>query len=123
MSNAVNWFEIPVKNLERAVKFYQSILGKKLQTMEAMGMKTAFFPADMENGSVGGCLIVGKGYKPSTSGSLIYLNGGKNLSTILSKVEKAGGKVVLPKTGIGHNGFMAHFIDSEGNKVGLHSMK
>ena len=123
MPNAINWFEIPVKNLARAVKFYQTVLGKKMPTMEAMGMKSAFFPADMENGSVGGCLIAGKGYKPSASGALVYLNGGKNLSTMLSKIEKAGGKVVLPKMAIGHNGFMAHFKDSEGNKVGLHSMK
>lgn len=123
MPNAVNWFEIPVKNLERATKFYEKILGQKMPVMEAMGMKSAFFPADMENGSVGGCLIVGKGYKPGASGTLVYLNGGKNLSTILSKIEKAGGEVVLPKTAIGHNGFMAHFKDTEGNKVGLHSMK
>jgi predicted enzyme related to lactoylglutathione lyase len=123
MSNALNWFEIPVKNLERAAKFYGKILGQKMSIMEAMGMKAAFFPADMENGSVGGCLIVGNGYKPSTSGTLIYLNGGKNLKTVLSKIEKAGGKIILPKTAIGHNGFMAHFVDTEGNKVGLHSMK
>jgi len=123
MPNAINWFEIPVKNIERAAKFYQTILGKKMPIMEAMGMKSAFFPADMENGSVGGCLIVGKGYKPATSGTLVYLNGGKNMNTVLAKVEKAGGKIVLPKTAIGHNGFMAHFKDTEGNKVGLHSMK
>ena len=123
MANAINWFEIPVKDLERAVKFYQKILGKKMSIMEAMGMKSAFFPADMENGSIGGCLIAGKGYKPTSSGTLVYLNGGKNLNTILSKVEKAGGLVVLPKTSIGHNGFMAHFKDTEGNKIGLHSMK
>ncbi len=123
MPNAINWFEIPVKDLPRAMKFYSIILGIKIQPMAAMGMDCAFFPADMENGSVGGCIIKGKGYKPSTSGALVYLNGGKNLGTVLSKVEKAGGKILLPKTAIGHNGFMAHFKDSEGNKVGLHSMK
>ena len=88
-----------------------------------MGMKSGFFPADMENGSIGGCIIQGKGYEPSAKGSLVYLNGGKDLKTILSKVEKAGGKILLPKTAIGHNGFIAHFKDSEGNKIGLHSMK
>ena len=123
MPNAINWFEIPVKNIERAVKFYQTILGKKMPMMEAMGMKSAFFPADMENGSVGGCLIAGKGYKPALSGSLVYLNAGPNLKKALSKVEKAGGKILMPKTSIGHNGFMAYFKDTEGNKVGLHSMK
>ncbi len=123
MPNALNWFEIPVKDIKRATKFYSTILGKKLMPMEAMGMKSAFFPADMENGSVGGCIIEGKGYKPASSGSLVYLNGGTNLAKVLSKVEKAGGQILLPKTGIGHNGFMAHFKDTEGNKVGLHSMK
>jgi hypothetical protein len=93
-----------------------------MQQMEAMGMKTAFFPADMENG-IGGCLVEGQGYEPSNKGSLIYLNGGDDLSVPLSKVEKAGGKITLPKTSLGPNGFMAHFEDTEGNKVGLHSVK
>ena len=123
MANAINWFEIPVKDFKRAKKFYDTILGTKSQVMEAMGMKMAFFPADMENGSVGGGIIEGKGYAPSKKGTLAYLNGGEDLSKILKKVEKAGGEIVLPKTAIGQNGFMAHFIDSEGNKVGLHSMK
>ena len=93
-----------------------------MHVMEGMGMKTAFFPADMENG-IGGCLMEGQGYEPSPKGSLIYLNGGENLSVPLSKVEAAGGKILLPKTAIGKNGFMAHFTDTEGNKIGLHSMK
>lgn len=120
MKNAINWFEIPAKNLDKAKKFYEIILGADMQTMEAMGMKSAFFPADMQNG-IGGCLMQGQGYEPSSNGSVIYLNGGEDLSVILSKVEAAGGKIVLPKTSLGPNGFMAHFIDSEGNKVGLHS--
>lgn len=120
MKNAINWFEIPVKNIDEAKKFYEIILGAEMQTMEAMEMKSAFFPGDMQNG-IGGCLIQGQGYEPSSNGSVIYLNGGEDLSIILSKVEAAGGKIVLPKTSLGPNGFMAHFIDSEGNKVGLHS--
>ncbi|MBK8883930.1 MAG: VOC family protein [Bacteroidales bacterium] len=122
MKNALNWFEIPVKNFNKAKKFYETILGSEMQTMEAMGMKTAFFPADMENG-IGGCIVEGQGYEPSNKGSLIYLNGGEDLSVPLSKVEKAGGKITLPKTSLGPNGFMAHFEDTEGNKVGLHSVK
>jgi predicted enzyme related to lactoylglutathione lyase len=123
MANAINWFEIPVKNFKKAKIFYEKIFGTKMQPMEAMGMKSAFFPADMEKGHIGGCIIEGKGYEPTKKGSLIYLNGGTELSVVLSKVEKAGGKIVLPKTAIGQNGFMAHFLDTEGNKVGLHSMK
>jgi predicted enzyme related to lactoylglutathione lyase len=122
MKNAINWFEIPVKDFNKAKAFYETILGAKLQVMEAMGMKSAFFPADLQNG-IGGCLIEGPGYEPSPKGSLVYLNGGDDLSVPLSKVEAAGGKILLPKTAIGPNGFMAHFTDTEGNKVGLHSMK
>lgn len=123
MKNAINWFEIPVQNIEKAKKFYETILGADMQIMEAMGMKTAFFPADLKNGSIGGCLMEGQGYEPSQKGSLVYLNGGEDLSIPLSKVEAAGGKVLLPKTSLGPNGFMAHFADSEGNKIGLHSIK
>jgi predicted enzyme related to lactoylglutathione lyase len=91
-----------------------------MHPMEAMGMKTAFFPFDMKDG-VGGCVIQGKGYEPTDKGTLVYLNGGDDLLTILNKVEKAGGKILMPKTSIGPNGFMAHFLDCEGNRVGLHS--
>ena len=86
-------------------------------------MKSAFFPADLEKGSIGGCIMEGQGYEPTNKGSLVYLNGGEDLSVPLSKVESAGGKILLPKTAIGPNGFMAHFTDTEGNKVGFHSMK
>jgi len=122
MKNAINWFEIPVKNFNRAKTFYETILGTVMQPMEAMGMKSAFFSADLQNG-IGGCIIEGQGYEPSNKGSLIYLNGGDDLSVPLAKVEAAGGKVLMPKTAIGPNGFMAHFTDSEGNKVAFHSMK
>jgi predicted enzyme related to lactoylglutathione lyase len=122
MKNAINWFEIPVKNFDKAKTFYETILGSKMQPMEMPGMKSAFFPADLQNG-IGGCITEAKGYEPSKMGSLVYLNGGEDLSVPLSKVEKAGGKIIMPKTAIGQNGFMAHFEDTEGNKVALHSMK
>lgn len=122
MKNAINWFEIPVKNFDKAKTFYETILGNKMQPMEMPGMKSAFFPADLQNG-IGGCIIEANGYEPSNKGSLIYLNAGDDLSVALSKVEQAGGKILMPKTSIGANGFMAHFEDTEGNKVALHSMK
>ena len=90
--------------------------------MEAMGMKCAFFPADLQNG-IGGCIMEAQGYEPTDKGTIVYLNGGEDLSVALSKVEAAGGKIILPKTAIGPNGFMAHFSDTEGNRVALHSMK
>ena len=121
MAHAINWFEIPVRDIKRATKFFETILDASMQQMESKGMKSAFFPADMENGSIGGCLIEGPGYIPSDQGALIYLNGGKDLNTILNKVESAGGKIILSKKAIGHNGFIAYFNDTEGNKLGLHS--
>jgi len=121
MAHAINWFEIPVKNFDRAKTFYETILDAPMHPFEAMGMKSAFFPADLENGSIGGGIMEGPGYEPANYGSLVYLNGGEDLSVILSKVEDAGGKIILQKMAIGENGFMAHFEDTEGNKVGLHS--
>ena len=123
MKNAINWFEIPTKNFEKSKTFYETILAEKMQPMEMDGMKSAFFHADLENGSVGGSITEMEGFEPSNKGSLVYLNGGNDLSIVLSRVERAGGKIVLPKTAIGGNGFMAHFEDTDGNKIGLHSVK
>ena len=123
MKNAINWFEIPVTDFDRAKKFYETILGSELHVMEAMGMKSGFFPADMMNGGVGGSITTSEGYQPAKNGTLIYLNGGDDLALPLSKVHTAGGSILLPKTAIGQNAFMAQFMDSEGNKIGLHSMK
>lgn len=86
-------------------------------------MKYGFLPCDMQNGGVGGGIVEGEGFEPSMTGSLVYLNGGDDLSVPLSKVEAAGGKILMPKTSIGENGFMAHFSDTEGNRIALHSMK
>lgn len=119
MSNAINWFELPSTNFERAVKFYSEILDSELQPME-MDFKMAFLP--YSNGGVGGCVTHGNGNKPSKEGSFIYLNGGDDLNVPLNKVKKAGGEVVMPKTAIGENGFMAVFLDTEGNRVAFHSM-
>ncbi len=122
MQNAIHWFEIPCADIERANSFYSAILGAEMQVMDAMGMKTSFFPADLQNG-VGGCLMQGPGYSPSNTGSIVYLNGGEDLSSALDKVEAAGGKIILPKTQIPNGGFMAHFTDTEGNRIGLYSRK
>lgn len=117
--SAINWFEIPVTNMERAIRFYNSIFAIQLEQMEAMGGTTAFFPYETEG--VGGSLTAGEGYVPSQTGAVIYLNGGQNLSTVLERVAPAGGQVLLSKTNIGGNGYIAFFLDTEGNKIGLHS--
>ncbi len=120
MSNAINWFELPSNNFERAVKFYSEVLGSDLQPMDNPEMKMAFFPTTDQG--VGGCVTHGNGNKPTAEGSLIYLNGGDDLGKPLSKVENAGGEVIMPKSPIGENGFMAIIKDTEGNRVAFHSM-
>ena len=124
MKNAINWFEIPVKNFEKSKAFYETLFESEMEVMEMkdFGHIMAFLPTDGENGAVGGSICAGPGYEPSQTGALVYLNGGDDLSAPLSRVEKAGGKVIVPKTSLGPHGFMAQFIDIEGNKVALHSM-
>ena len=123
MTNAINWFEIPVTDFARAKKIYELILGVEIMEIPHPSLKYGMLPADMQNGGVGGGIVQGDGFVPSETGSLVYLNGGEDLDIPLSKVKDAGGKIILSKTAIGPNGFMAYFRDTEGNKVGLHSMK
>lgn len=121
MADTLNWFEIPVTDMKRATTFYGAIFDTTLKADRAMpGYHMAMFP---DQGGVNGALLQGEGYVPSQTGALIYLNGGEDLSVPLGKVEAAGGKILQPKTSIGENGFMAYFLDSEGNRVALHSMK
>jgi uncharacterized protein len=122
MTNAINWFEIPVTDFTRAKKFYETLYGAEIMEMPFPNGKYGMLPADMQNG-VGGGIVQGEGFEPSEKGTIVYLNGGDDLSVALSKVEDAGGKILMPKTSIGGNGFMAHFLDTEGNRVALHSMK
>ncbi|MCZ6692524.1 MAG: VOC family protein [Bacteroidetes bacterium] len=123
MANAINWFEIPASDFSRAKNFYQDILGVEFHIFSSEGTEMAFFPEDREQYGSCGALIYEKGRKPSQEGTVVYLNAGDDLSEPLSKVEDAGGKVILPRTSIGENGYIAHFIDTEGNRVALHSMK
>ena len=120
--NSLNWFEISVADIDRASKFYEAILGIKMDKMEMMGMKMSVFPYDPKNGKTSGCLCQSAMHKPSMDGAKIYLNGNPDLANALGKVEAAGGKVVMPKTKISDEiGHMAFFIDTEGNNVALHS--
>ena len=120
MANAINWFEIPASNFARATKFYSEVLNAELPEQEIMGSQMAFLPA--EQGAVGGAVCAGEMYKPSSDGSIIYLNGGDDLNTPLGRVEAAGGKVTMPKTQISEEvGYIAMFIDCEGNRVAFHS--
>ena len=124
MNTAISWFEIPTSDLDRATKFYETIFGFKLVAMDMPGMKMRTFPLDDPMKGVGGTLVQTDGFhQPSNEGVLIYLNGNPDVQNVIGKVEAAGGKVVLPKTEISPEyGFMAVFIDTEGNRIGLHSV-
>jgi predicted enzyme related to lactoylglutathione lyase len=120
MKSFVSIFEIPATELSRAVDFYQAILDVKIEKMEMPDMQMGIFP--YEGQMVTGVIIKAEGYQPSADGVTIYLNGGDNLQGILDKVEKNGGKVLVPKTlHADESGYFAIFLDSEGNKLGLHS--
>jgi len=120
--NALNWFEIAVSDLSRAKKFYETVFDIEMQQMDMNGMLMAFFPTENMSTNVGGGLVQHEMYKPSADGAVIYLNGNPDLAFALGRVEGAGGKVVMPKTLINDEiGYMAFFLDTEGNKVALHS--
>lgn len=123
MTHAISWFEIPVENFERAKTFYEEILSSSITEIPMPDVRYGVFSYDPENNGVGGGLIESKNFKPSIDGSILYLNGGEDCALSISKVESAGGKIIFPKTDIGENGFIGHFIDTEGNKIGIHSMK
>lgn len=119
--SALNWFEIPVSDFERARTFYETVLGVELFVQELDGITMGMFPCDQLG--IGGAICSGEYYVPGSDGSVIYLNAMPDLQPASDRVEAAGGKLVFPKTEIGNGwGYFALFIDTEGNKVGLHSM-
>jgi uncharacterized protein len=123
-TNSLNWFEIPATDIKRAKKFYETILNIKMEEQEMMNMKMAFFPYEPGSGKASGGLCQSDFHKPSMDGVIVYLNGNPDLKSVLDKVESAGGRVVMPKTEITPDiGYMAFFVDSEGNRVALHSQK
>lgn len=121
MKNLINWFEIPAIDFERAVFFYKTILKVDIKETELFGTKMGFFPTDGTN--VSGAIVQGEDYTPSTNGILAYLNGGNDLQTVLNKVETNHGKILVPKTQISPEmGYFGLFIDTEGNKMAVHSI-
>jgi uncharacterized protein len=123
MRNAINWFEIPARDFDRAVTFYDTIFGVALHRAEFMGVPHGFF--SMDEDGVSGAIIARKVVPggteiPGETGALLYLNADGQIDEILGRVESAGGKVIQPKADIAPQGFIAIFLDTEGNKVGLH---
>lgn len=123
-ANALNWFEIPVADMNRAKSFYETIFGIDMgEVVDMMGMKMAMFPVDPESGKVGGGIAQSDMHKPSMDGGVIYLNANEaGMQNILDRVETNGGQIAMPRTNISPEiGYMAFIVDCEGNKIGLHS--
>ncbi len=115
----INWFEIPVHDLNRAVSFYNYLYGIQLEKIEMNEYAMALFPGET---SVGGALVMGPGSIPSETGTLVYLNATEDMDVMLQRVEKLGGRIIMEKTKINdETGYFALFIDSEGNKLALNS--
>jgi uncharacterized protein len=122
-ANALNWFEIPAHDLDRAQHFYQNIFEMTMQRSDIGGMgEMAIFPDEPNSGKVGGAVVKSPFHVPSGEGSIVYLNGNPDLAHVLDRVHGHGGTVVMPKTHISDDiGYMAMFMDTEGNRVALHS--
>ncbi|MDX1672131.1 MAG: VOC family protein [Balneolaceae bacterium] len=122
LKNSINWFEIPVVDFERAKTFYSTIYDFEMPEAQMGKVKMGFFLYEQQPDRVGGAICQGEDYVPSREGALIYLNGGNDLNTVLNRIEDAGGEVLLAKTHIQEDiGYFALFIDTEGNRVALHS--
>jgi predicted enzyme related to lactoylglutathione lyase len=121
-TNSLNWFEIPVSDMTRARHFYQVVFSMHMDETSMMDMRMAMFPSENGSGKASGALVLSQYHKPSTEGTVVYLNANPDMSAVLEKIEWEGGKIVMPKTQISPEiGFMAVFTDTEGNRVALHS--
>lgn len=121
MKNLIAIVEIPTTNFTRAITFYEAILGITIERVEMDGIQMGLFPNDGESPFVQ--LINGGAYTPSSTGAIIYLNAGEDLQVMADSIQANGGEIQLPKTEIGSEmGFYAMFLDTEGNKLGLHSV-
>jgi len=122
-NNVIGWVEVPVSDMERAIKFYESVFEFKIERHQMGPLDMGWFPWVEEGYGTGGSLVKNEHYIPSVDGVLVYFTAhSDDLANELSRVEPARGKVLQPKTKISdEHGFMALFIDSEGNRIALHS--
>ncbi|HXG53210.1 MAG TPA: VOC family protein [candidate division Zixibacteria bacterium] len=119
MASPIVWCDIPVVDLERAIRFYSAVLGAKVEKRELGGAVLGVLPH--RDGETGGCLLAGGAHAPSAHGPTVYLNANGRLDDAIAAVEPNGGKVLEPKRSIGPFGFRAIVLDSEGNRLALHS--
>lgn len=118
--NAINWFEIPALDLDRAFQFYTNILNGNVRKGTFGNGDLILFNVPFSTGeAVGGSLVVREGFNPTTEGPNLFINAFGKLSEATNKVESAGGKVLVPFIDLGKFGFASIIIDSEGNKIGL----
>jgi hypothetical protein len=122
MANQAVWFEIPVKDLERAMTFYGKAFGWAYERQELGPMKMAMLQGDMNAYGACGALVHAPGYEPAQNGAVVYV-ACEDVAAQSERIEKAGGTIVVPRTDIGQWGFFAHFRDTEGNRIGIHAMK
>ena len=119
--NMVGWFEIPVNDMNRAKAFYEAVFKVKIEIHDFGGMLMGWFPFDESKPGATGTLIKQDTYIPSQEGTLVYFVS-ENVQNELDRVEAAGGTLYQPKTQISpEHGYMGVFIDSEGNRIALHS--
>lgn len=120
MHTKLDWFEIPASNLDRAVGFYEAIFATTMKR-EDMGPSSMAIFMDAQ-GAGFGAIAQGPGFEPSHQGSLLYLNAGADIDVVLARVTEAGGSIHMDKLVLPDNiGTIATIIDSEGNRIGLHS--
>ena len=120
MSNTFVWVDIPVANLDRAIKFYSAVVGRPVGRIGGPGFNFGLF--EHQGGEVGGCLIEPEeGVTPSMTGPLVYIDASGRLDAAVAATRANGGKVLKDKHSIAPNGFRAIIADSEGNRVALHS--
>jgi predicted enzyme related to lactoylglutathione lyase len=123
-THSISWFEIPTTDLDRAQAFYEKIFDMKMFPMDMPQISMRIFPAETMM-HVTGALVHNKDfYKPSaTDGAVIYLNANPDVQIVLDRIEAAGGTILVPKTEISpEHGHMAIFLDTEGNRMALHSV-
>jgi len=121
MQTKINWFEIPSIDFDRAVHFYETVFASKLKVEQFGGTPMGVFTS--EHGGGIGCVVHSTQVAPAANGTLIYFDATSGMDRVLERIEAAGGRIVLKKTPLPEEmGYIAHFIDTEGNRVAIHAL-
>jgi uncharacterized protein len=122
VSHLVHYFEIPVTDMDRAMTYYEKLLGVDLERQNVDGYDMALFPfADGEPGATG-ALAKGDVYRPSKDGAIVYFTV-DDIKATVARAEAMGSKILYPVKDIGEAGFVAEVEDSEGNRLALNQRK